>query len=280
MGTSKSYGGPTNGLVPDFVDNPPEPTLPLPPAAPGGDQPQDGPLAPPAAPPDSNGAGPLSTPKGNFTRYARSGSRSTLGKAIAGYVRNSTGGASRASRRMGSSRVVAGGLLSIIGNFQQGGAAQALQRFNLSNLAGEPAATVFVSLVEFLCPPGGSVDEGVSRQAMLDTIADMSDTGVESFDALTSEQLQEIFIGFVVHSIEGRIMADIGKNGIKLPDDINAIGEIQETLHDFVDGATRIQLRDELRDVSGLSGRAINDKVEQIYELAFELIAREGERAE
>lgn len=280
MGTSKSYGGPTNGLVPSFVDNPPEPTLPLPSVAPGDDQPQDRPLAPSVVPSDSNGAGPLSTPKGNFTRYARSGSRSALGKAIASYVRKGTGGASRASRRMGSSRVVAGGLLSIIGDFQQGGATQALQRFNLSNLAGESATTVFVSLVEFLCPPGGSVDEGVSRQAMFDTIADMSDTDVESFDALTAEQLQEIFIGFVVHSIEGRIMADIGKNGIKLPDDIDAIGEIQETLHDFVDGATRVHLRDELRDVSGLSGRAISHKVEQIYELAFELIAREGERAE
>ncbi|WP_369794944.1 Qat anti-phage system associated protein QatB [Serratia sp. Ag1] len=280
MGTSKSYGGPTNGLVPDFVDNPPEPTLPLPPAAPGDTQPQNEPLAPSVALPDSNGAGPLSTPKGNFTRYVRSGSRSALGRAIASYVRSGMGGASRASRRMGSSRVVAGGLLSIIGDFQQGGAAQALQRFNLSNLVGEPAATVFVSLVEFLCPPGGSVDEGISRQAMLDTIADMSDTDVNSFDSLTPEQLQEIFIGFVVHSIEGRIMADIGKNGIKLPDDIEAIGEIQETLHNFVDGATRVQLRDELKDVSGLSGREINQKVEKIYELAFELIASEGERAE
>jgi len=280
MGTSKSYGGPTNGLVPDFVDNPPAPTLPIPPMTPGDDQLQDGPPAPSVVTPDSNGAGPLSTPKGNFTRYVRSGSRSSLGKAIAGYVRNGTGGASRASRRMGSSRVVAGGLLSILGDFQQGGAEQALQRFSLSNLAGEPAATVFVSLVEFLCPPGGSIDEGVSRQAMLDTIADMSDTYMDSFDSLTTEQLQEIFIGFIVHSIEGRIMADIGKNGIKLPDDIEAIGEIQETLHDFVDGATRVQLRDELRNVSGLSGREINQKVEQIYELAFELIASEGERAE
>ncbi|NAS62903.1 hypothetical protein CVE36_16350, partial [Pseudomonas syringae pv. actinidiae] len=131
---------------------------------------------------------------------------------------------SRASRRMGSSRVVASGLLGILGNFQQGGASQALQRFNLESLAGQPASTVFLSLVEFLCPPGGSVDEGIARQAMLDTIADLSEAEEESFDTLTPEQLQEMFIGFVVHSIEGRIMADIGKNAIKLPDDVQAIG--------------------------------------------------------
>lgn len=276
MGTSKAYGGPTNGLVPTFVDNPQEPTLP------GLENalPQNKPLLHPATQSDSSGAGQLRTPKGSFTRYTRSGSRSSLGKAIARYVRNGTGGSSRASRRMGASRVVAGGLLNILGAFQQGGPAQALQRFNLSDLSGQPATTVFVSLVEFLCPPGGAVDEGIARQALLDTIADMSETVLESFDSLTPEQLQEIFIGFVVHSIEGRIMADIGKNSIKLPNDIDAIESLQDTLHDFVDGSTRAHLRGELRDVSALSSSAIDNKVNQIYEAAFELIASEGERAE
>jgi hypothetical protein len=181
---------------------------------------------------------------------------------------------------MGSSRVVAGGLLNIIGNFQQGGATQALQRFDLGSLAGEPASSVFLSLVEFLCPPGGSVDEGIARQAMLDTIRDLAETGEENFDALTPEQLQEVFLGFVVHSIEGKIMSDIGKNAIKLPDDVEAIADIQETLHSFIDTATRSQLRNDLSDVSGLSGNDIDRKVHEIYEKAFELIASEGESME
>ncbi|MHC9060996.1 Qat anti-phage system associated protein QatB [Pantoea sp. y20] len=274
MGTSKAYGGPVTGLIPDFVENPPPPTLP--PAEPSDDSNSDIPVTPP----DSSGAGPLRVPKANFTRYSRSGSRSALGKAIAGYVRNGMGGAGRASRRMGSSRTVAGGLLGLISDFQQSGAAQALERFDLGNLTGQSASVALLSLVEFLCPPGGSVDEGVARQAMLDTIADMSEAGEGSFEDLTPDQLKEVFIGFVVHSIEGRIMADIGKNGIKLPDDIDAIVSIQEDLHDFVEGATRTQLRDELRDLSGLSGEAVDRKVEEIYTVAFELLAREGERSE
>lgn len=280
MGTSKAYGGPTNGLVPDFVDNPPAPTLPLPNDLPADGDIQNGTSNPDNTPPDSSGASPLRVPKGNFTRYVRTGSRSALGKAVAGYVRNGTGGASRASRRMGSSRVVASGLLGILGNFQQNGASQALQRFNLESLASQPASTVFLSLVEFLCPPGGSVDEGIARQAMLDTIADMSEAGEGNFDTLMPEQLQEMFIGFIVHSIEGRLMADIGKNAIKLPSDVQAIEGIQEVMHDFIDGAVRTQLRSDLDDASGLAGSQIDDKVGDIYEKAFELIAREGERSE
>lgn len=274
MGTSKAYGGPVNGLIPDFVENPPPPTLP--PTDSADDRTPDAPVTPP----DSSGAGPLSASKANFTRYSRSRNRVLLGKAVAGYIRSGMGGAGRASRRIGSSRTVAGGLLGLISDYQQGGAAQALGRFDLVNLAGQSASNALLSLVEFLCPPGGSVDEGVARQAMLDTIADMSDVGEENFDELTPDQLKEVFIGFVVHSLEGRIMADIGKNGIKLPDDINAIVGIQEDLHDFVDGATRTQLREELRDLSGLSGEAVERKVEEIYTVAFELLAREGERRE
>lgn len=278
MGTSKAYGGPATGLVPDFVDNPPGPTLPSHLPSQGDDQSQEPSPSAPVTPPDSSGAGMLSSPKGDFTRYTRSGSRSALGKALVNYVRNGTGGSGRASRRMGSSKVAAGGLLSILGDFQQGGATQALQRFNLGGLSGQPAATVFITLIEFLCPPGGSVDEGIARQAMLDTISDMSESGLDSFDELTSEQLQEVFIGFVVHSIEGRVMADIGHNAIKLPEDIQAIGDIQATLHDFIDTATRTHLRDEIAQTGGLSGSAVESKVEQIYEYAFELIASEGER--
>lgn len=118
MGTSKAYGGPTNGLIPDFVENPPAPTLPSPNDPAADDEPQDGTSNRENTPTDSSGASPLRVPKGNFTRYARTGNRAALGKAVAGYVRNGTGGASRASRRMGSSRVVASGLLGILGNFQ------------------------------------------------------------------------------------------------------------------------------------------------------------------
>ena len=75
-------------------------------------------------------------------------------------------------------------------------------------------------------------------------------------------------------------MSDIGKNAIKLPDDVEAIADIQETLHSFIDSATRSQLRNDLSDVSGLSGNEIDRKVHEIYEKAFELIASEGESME
>jgi hypothetical protein len=289
MGTSKAYGGPASGLVPSFVDDPMPPAMPapaiIPPMGPQpATQPAD-PASPVAAPtaqpvqrqPDSTGSGMLGGARGGFSRFARTGSSSSLGKAVARYVRNGTGGAARAGRRMGASRSAARGLLGMVRDVQRVGAAEALRQLNLDGLAGQPAADVFVSLLEFICPPGGAVDEGIARQAMLEAIGDLADSDVGSFDTLTREQLQDFFLDFIVRSIEGRVMADIGRRGITLPDDVTAVQNTQDQLHDFVEGATRGQLAGRLTSLENLSDRDLDTTVNQIYETAFELVAEAGE---
>lgn len=286
MGTSKAYGGPASGLVPSFVDNPPPPTVPRPQVAPvsapsQADAPGTSGQSTVPRPADTGGAGTsFRGARTNFSKFANTGSRSSLGRAMSSYVRGGTGGARRASRRMGSSQVAARGILGIVRDIQQVGPEQALRQLNLGNLAGQPATDVFVALMEFICPPGGAVDEGIARRAMVETIADMADAGVGSFDTLSHEQLNDVFLDFVVHSIEGRVMADMGGRGITLPDDVAAVEYMQDQLHDFVSGATRGQLAGRLDGIANLSDRDIEVKVNQIYEAAFDLIAVAGEEAE
>lgn len=291
MGTSKGYGGPSSGLVPSWVDDPapgvaPAPAAPAPgtpgqPAGPG----QPGAPAParpqaPAPPrPDTSGAGGLGGARGSFSRFARTGSRSALGSALSNYVRNGTGGAGRAARRMGSSRAAGARLLGVVRNFATNGPAETLRQLNLAGLAGRPAAEVFVGLLEFVCPPGGAVDEAIARQAMLETIGDMAEAGVGSFDTLTPDQMGEFFLDFVARSIEGRVMADLGGRGVTLPDSVAAVENAQAQLHDFVTGCTRGQLVGRLDRVERMSDRDIEVVVNQIYEAAFELVAAAGEAA-
>ncbi len=180
---------------------------------------------------------------------------------------------------MGSSRAAASGLLGILRDAERLGPAQTLQLFNLAGLAGRPAADVFLALLEFICPPGGAVDEAIARQAMLETIGDMAEAGVGSFDALTSAQMEDLFLDFVARSVEGRVMADLGGRGITLPDDLAAVESAQSQLNDFVTGATRGQLTGRLSGIEHLSNQQIVTVVDQIYETAFELVAAAGEAA-
>ena len=229
--------------------------------------------------PDTSGAGSLGGARGSFSRFARTRSLSALGGALSNYVRNGTGGARRAARRMGSSRAAGARLLGVVRNFQTLGPAETLRQLNLPGLAGRPAADVFVAILEFVCPPGGALDEAIARQAMLETIGDMAEAGVGSFDTLTPDQMQEFFLGFIARSIEGRVMADLGGRGVTLPDDVAAVENAQAQLHDFVTGCTRGQLSGLLDSIERMSDRDIEGCVNQIYEAAFELVAVAGEAA-
>ncbi|MCK1695240.1 hypothetical protein IVA84_16115 [Bradyrhizobium sp. 144] len=180
---------------------------------------------------------------------------------------------------MGASRTTAGGLLGIVRDFQTVGPTEALRQLDLAALAGAPAADVFVALMEFICPPGGAVDEAIARQAMLESIGDMAEAGVGNFDTLTPQQMQDFFLDFIARSIEGRVMADLGSRGITLPDDVAAVENAQIQLHDFVTGATRGELAGKLDNLERLTDRDVQVVVDQIYETGFELVAAAGEAA-
>lgn len=293
MGTSKGYGGSVSGLVPSWVDDVAPATTPGQsgeagqPSNPSSDPNSPNNPNPPGQggqsgqrPVDNNGTAKLQPARTQFTRFARTGSRSALGRALSGYVRSGTGGAGRAARRMGASRAAAGRLLGVIRDVQRFGAAEVLRRLNLNGLAGRPSSEVFMALVEFVCPAGGAIDEAVARQAMLENVIALAESGETTFDEMTPEQMNEFFLDFVSQSIEGMVMADLGQRGVTIPDDVDAVERMQTELHDFITGATRGRLSDRLEGLPGLTDQDIQGVISRIYESAFEIIAVAGEAAQ
>lgn len=280
MGTSKGYGGPSSGLVPSWIDDVAQPAAPA--AQPSGTG-QSNPSQPGSAPPgpvNNDGTGSLRGARSSFTRFARTGSPSDLGNALSSYVRKGVGGASRGARRMGTSRAAAAKLLSIFGDVQRNGAAETLRRLQLTVAPGQPASQVLLSLLEFICPPGGAIDEGVARQAALNTIAELDEAGSGSFEDMTQADRQNFFLDFVANSIESMIMADLGGRGITMPDDVDAVERIQSQLSSFITGCTRGQLASRLEQWPAPTDQEVNQVTSAIYEAAFDLIATAAEGLE
>ena len=284
MGTSTGYGGPRNGLVPTWLDDMApdlaparQPAVPPTPAT-GASPPQ----APQRAPrPAQPAGGSFRDARSAFSRFSNTGSRSSLSSALSHYVRTGTGGSGGAARRMGASRAAGSRLLGVVRDVQRFGAAEALERhFNLPGFAGRPASDVFVAILDFLCPPGGAIDEAIARQAILDTIAEHAEAGVGNFDTLTPDQLREFFLDFVSRSVEGRVMADLGSRGITLPEGVVAVERAQRQLHDFVVGCTRSELPKHLDGLDRANDAEVDRIVNCIYEAAFELIAVAAEETE
>ncbi|CRM61513.1 MULTISPECIES: Qat anti-phage system associated protein QatB [unclassified Pseudomonas] len=287
MGTSKGYGGPSSGLVPSWIDDVSQPAAPsAQPSGPGQSNPsQPGstpsqPASSPLAAVNNDGTGSLRGARNSFTRFARTGSPSDLGNALSSYVRKGVGGSARGARRMGTSRDTAGKLLTIFGGVQRNGAAETLRRLQLTVAPGQPASQVLLALLEFICPPGGAIDEGVARQAALNTIAELDDAGSGSFEDMTDSDRQNFFLDFVANSIESMIMADLGGRGITMPDDVEAVERIQSQLSSFITGCTRGQLANRLEQWPAPTDQEVNQVTSAIYEAAFDLIASAAESLE
>lgn len=287
MGTSKGYGGPSSGLVPSWIDDVAQPAGPAAqpngpgqanPSQPGSTSSQPG--SSPSGSVNNDGTGSLRGARSSFTRFARTGSPSDLGNALSSYVRKGVGGSSRGARRMGTSRATAAKLLSIFGDVQRNGAAETLRRLQLTVAPGQPVSQVLLALLEFICPPGGAIDEGVARQAALNTIAELDEAGSGSFEDMTEADRQNFFLDFVANSIESMIMADLGGRGITMPDDVDAVERIQSQLSSFITGCTRGQLANRLEQWPAPTDQEVNQVASAIYEAAFDLIATAAEGLE
>ena len=166
------------------------------------------------------------------------------------------------------------------GTSRQSGRSTRYGKLDLEGMANQPASEVFLAMLEFLCPPGGAIDEAISRQAMLEAIGNLDQVAPTAFAQLSTEQLREFFLDFIALSIEGRVIADIGARGITLSADIPTVERAHEQLHDFIEGCCRVHLSGLLTGLEALSNRDVEQRSNEIYEAAFSLIADAGEDAQ
>lgn len=282
MGTSGSSNGPGSGtpLVPswlgDGADHPPSAdsvTLSggTPVAAP---TPQPLPPIPSAPPP-----GRFAAPRRNFSRFAGSAGRNrrALRRAVRDYVRVGTGGSGNATRRMGASRSTARSVLGVFRDFQREGVNPTLARLSLANLAGRPLDEVFIGLTDVVCGDGGSIDEGVAREAWLETIGELDVLDVPDLASLSVDQMRDIFLAFIAHSIVGRLLQDIGANGFKFAADLAGIAAFGAQLKSYIRRSVRDSFSGDLSAPAALTDQQIRTIVDRTYLEAWDLLVTQGD---
>lgn len=288
MGTSSAYGGPggSTPLIPSWLE-PDDPGDKLPLNAPDSETGQDPQVLEPEtpSPPNRPEIPELADPsrftgaRNNFTRFAHSGGsdRASLGRAVSGYVSTSSGGARQAAQRMGASRGAGARLLNFLTDVQVHGAREALQILNLEGLAGRPIDEVFLGLADYICPNVGTVDEGVAREAFVETIIELTTLGVTDLDALTPEQMQTVFEMYATHAIEARLCNDIGTKIITAPTDAQTAILVQEQLRDFIRNAVSDALSVSRSETPTLTQELVLSFVDTVYERAFGILQELGD---
>jgi hypothetical protein len=180
---------------------------------------------------------------------------------------------------MGSSRAAGGRLLGFLSDAVTRGAAEALRTLNLGALAGQPIEQVFLGLVDYICPDGGSIDEGIAREAFIETIADLAEAGITDLDGLTADQMQTVFELYATNAIEARLCNDIGAKTITLPSDARKASRVQAQLHDFIQRGVADALTSARATAAALTPDRVLGFVERVYEQAFGILQIMGDVA-
>lgn len=282
MGTSNSFGGAGGGtpLVPSWLQGD---TATV---SNGQEAPVDGAIpavpAPPASRPMTLSPGAsdrFTSARSNFSWFTSSGGsdRKSLGRAVSQYVSKAMGGSRQAAQRMGPSRGVGAGLVNFLNDANARGVREALRTLNLDRLAGRPIEEIFAGLADYICPEGGSIDEGIARDAFIETIADLASAGISDVDALTPAQIQTVFELYATHAIEARICNDIGAKVITLPANLGAAERVQAQLRDIIQRGVSDALNAVGIKIQALTPDTVMGFVTDAYREAFEILQTLGE---
>ena len=178
---------------------------------------------------------------------------------------------------MGASRGATSRLLSFVADAAARGAREALRALNLDALAGRPIEEIFLGLADYICPDGGTIDEGIAREAFVETIVQLPLEGVTNLDGMTPAQMRTVFELYATNAIEARLCNDIGAKTIMLPADATEAQHVQSQLRGFIRGG----VRDALSAASALPNPLTPDRalayVEHVYEQAFSILQTMGD---
>lgn len=223
------------------------------------------------------------TPRTHFTKWVKSdgSNRRELSSALSNYISSSLGGSKNAARRMSVSTQGAARLTSFLISSSKVGLRAALREINLEFLVGKSFEETLIGLVDYVCPEGSSIDQGIARSTFLDVICNLNIQGQEGIDlnSLTVDQIAIILQKYVIKTIMARILNDIGTKTISLSSDIQVIAKLEDSLSNYLSGCVKDAFV-ELNFREGcLNSENLNSLFEEIYMKAFDLLkamAEEG----
>ena len=280
MGTSTRNSGQNghNPLVPTWLDDP----VPLNP-----DQPvilQQQPLGnlqqpmqpiPPNADPDR-----FRGPRASFTNFVSSGGRngSSMRNGVSNYVRSSLGGSSNATKRLGSSRASTARLFGILHTLSgPGGFQQVARLLSLDTLVGLPVANFFIRLAEFVCPDGGPEDEGISRSAYYDVMADNPEMMGKNTEDLTKDEIDSISQRYMTKVVMQQIMNGIANKSIRFSETLEQISHIEDAVEEFIGQSVSDACAELKQDNVEMTNERAKEITDRIYLKTFEILEGAGD---
>ena len=221
----------------------------------------------------------FSVPRGNFTRFINdnrsgNGGRSGhLSRAASHYVRNTLGGSNNATARLGAARRSTTQMFSVFNSIITRGVAESQRLFRLGDIIGKKASDALLMIGKFICPDGGSTDEGIARDSYIEAIIAMPELQDKNIEDLSPAEFLAFTEHYMSRVIEDRLINDIGNKCFSLPDSVAQIDEIQRQLSGFISGAVTDAVANLNIDISRINSSQASEIVDSIYKKSYDLLA-------
>lgn len=219
----------------------------------------------------------FSDPRGNMTRFARTGRYDNLRHAASQYVKHSVGGAHNAFQRLGLARHNTAILVGAVGAYSLGGAAGVQEYLKTYDLIGKRADEALRSITDLICSDGGTTNEGIVRDAYIDTIAETPELRSVNFEELTPAQLMIVLQGCITRVVIGRLLNDIGNKVLTVPESLQNIKNLKDRVITFVNGVvsdsfTRLNIHPD-----NIHQHETQELTNSVYFQVYEIFAEEKE---
>jgi hypothetical protein len=170
---------------------------------------------------------------------------------------------------MGASIPSVGRAIDFAQGVARDGIDKTLSKLGLGNLVGQPAEQALAVLTDVFCPPGGPIDQAIAREAWDEAVLELTELEIDDIKNVTAEQWQALVIDFISRTIEARVINDVGGKGISLPQDVQAINQLQADLHEIIHGAVTDSIGDKLNVGQTIDQKEIQSVAIDIYDRSF-----------
>lgn len=285
MGTSTPFigGGNANPLLPSWLDDPSGApgTAPVIPATPSSPTSPDQPVTEPAAPTPPPPAEKRYTPgRKAFNKGARSSDSDvrtrSFRRAASSYVSRSSGGAAGATARASGDRAAAGRFAEFLLRSGADGSdiRKELRRLNLASLAQRSTAEIFDALIDYVCEPGGDLDQAFVRDAYSEALALIPDDMVDRLDHPDSATINFVLENFIANTIMARLLNAVGNGAITLPETASSAVDLNNEFRDWVLG----KVQDAMQAVNGVFREGqVTAQINAIYQAAYSILEDAGD---
>lgn len=205
--------------------------------------------------------------------YVRSGSKESLRKSLGHYSKTGMGGAEKLSKRMRTSTKVASHLFQTFQSLRDN------EDFWLGKILsdlkerGADANEIIDTIIEHVCPNGGSLDEVACRDSGRFALSEFMNQNPDAdISKLTDDQIWSLTCTFLGNEAFSRVQLDIGqsfeKQEISAVERVNRMNEMKEYLQSEISAQlNRLRNNDsQMIDMQKLFQKVIKNTFE-VYEV-------------